>query len=315
MEDLWRQHTEEMALLEGSTFTINEAIVTFEFVPSADQKWQCWANNETTNAATFPSPFADVSKETMAIVNGQIGEAWQPWTHASRTVDAAKVQKFIATLPSTIAESTRRTKINNYLSSNRMRQLGTPRIGIYAELQRPDPLHAEINVAAHYLNLIYHEAVSRGSDCFSRFIDILGGPVHCTEQDRIGCVPVSRQGGGDFNVGEGAGARARACASVADASQSLVDSLEDTNDSSHVQSQQLLGLGLKSLAKDLLQHYSNEATRHSKCPGRLIGEHAILLESFSFRLVDGLRVPEESQTQQIRRVVLAKVTIFPAEYG
>ncbi|CAH1274778.1 Hypp9322 [Branchiostoma lanceolatum] len=96
MEDLWRQHTEEMALLEGSTFTINEAIVTFEFVPSADQKWQCWANNETTNAATFPSPFADVSKETMAIVNGQIGEAWQPWTHASRTVDAAKVTIFPA---------------------------------------------------------------------------------------------------------------------------------------------------------------------------------------------------------------------------
>ncbi|CAH1274765.1 Hypp9312 [Branchiostoma lanceolatum] len=95
MEDLWRQHTEEMGLLEGSTFTINEAIVTFEFVPSADQKSQCWANNETTNAATFPSPFADVSKETMAIVNGQIGEAWQPWTHASRTVDAAKSQQLL----------------------------------------------------------------------------------------------------------------------------------------------------------------------------------------------------------------------------
>ncbi|KAI8495262.1 hypothetical protein Bbelb_272480 [Branchiostoma belcheri] len=75
MADLWQQHTEEMALLEGSTFTINVSRVTFEFVPSADQKWQCWTNNETIDSATCPSPFADVSKHTMDVVGGFI------WKH------------------------------------------------------------------------------------------------------------------------------------------------------------------------------------------------------------------------------------------
>ncbi|CAH1248743.1 Hypp8370 [Branchiostoma lanceolatum] len=54
MADLWQQHTEEMALLEGSTFTIN------------------------------------VSKHNMVVVGGSIGETWQPWTAESRLRDAEK---------------------------------------------------------------------------------------------------------------------------------------------------------------------------------------------------------------------------------
>ena len=38
--DLWRQHTDEMSLVEGNTLTIEGKKVTVEFQPSADQAWQ-----------------------------------------------------------------------------------------------------------------------------------------------------------------------------------------------------------------------------------------------------------------------------------
>ena len=62
LEDLWKQHTDEMAILEGNKFIINGKECTVEFQPSADMCWQSWANNETTQAATYPSPYANVHK-------------------------------------------------------------------------------------------------------------------------------------------------------------------------------------------------------------------------------------------------------------
>ncbi|KAI8513931.1 hypothetical protein Bbelb_082550 [Branchiostoma belcheri] len=195
-----------MQLLEASTFTINGTSVTFEFVPSADQKWQCWANNETNTAASFPSPFADVSKQDMVVVGGEIGTTWQPWTNETRTADAAKVEKFVGTLPRELSDGARKAKINKFLATNRLRQLGVPRIGKYAALQRPDPLHAEINCAAHYLNLLYHEALSRGTACLSRSLSTLEAPVHDTEIARETCHEVEIQADNDdFHVGEGVG--------------------------------------------------------------------------------------------------------------
>ncbi|KAI8493299.1 hypothetical protein Bbelb_293030 [Branchiostoma belcheri] len=307
MEGLWQQHTQEMQLLEASTFTINGTSVTFEFVPSADQKWQCWANNETNNAASFPSPFADVSKQDMVVVGGEIGTTWQPWTNETRTADAAKVEKFVGTLPRELSDGARKAKINKFLATNRLRQLGVPRIGKYAALQRPDPLHAEINCAAHYLNLLYHEALSRGTTCLSRFLSTLEAPVHDTEIARETCHEVEIQAdNGDFHVGEGVGARARACVSVTNAAQSLVEALH-FDDIVPSQGMHVLGLGLKSLAKDLQDHYDNESTRHNKWSARLIGEHAIMIESFGYRLTDSLFFPGESPAEELRRLVLGKV--------
>ena len=42
-ELLWKQHSEEMQLIESNVFTINDEKVTFQFQPSADQAWQYWA--------------------------------------------------------------------------------------------------------------------------------------------------------------------------------------------------------------------------------------------------------------------------------
>lgn len=61
MEDIWKQHTEEMRVLEGNILTVRGQQCTLEFQPSADhQSWQSWANNELNQAATYPSPYANV---------------------------------------------------------------------------------------------------------------------------------------------------------------------------------------------------------------------------------------------------------------
>lgn len=56
LEDLWKQHTEEMSMLEENVLVIAGKECTVEFQPSADMCWQSRANNETTQAATYPSP-------------------------------------------------------------------------------------------------------------------------------------------------------------------------------------------------------------------------------------------------------------------
>ena len=48
------------------------------------------------------------------------------------------------------------------MAKNGIRQFGEPRIGIFADRQRPDPLHLEINSWQYLLNTIYFEAVRRG---------------------------------------------------------------------------------------------------------------------------------------------------------
>ena len=63
LEDLWRQHTDKMAVLEDNVLIIIAGReCTVDFQPSADMCWQSWANNETTQAATYPSPYANVHK-------------------------------------------------------------------------------------------------------------------------------------------------------------------------------------------------------------------------------------------------------------
>ena len=57
------------------------------------------------------------------------------------------------------------------MAESGIRQLGHPRIGIFADRQQPEPVHCEINAWQHLLNIIYREAVQRGT--FTKFIDIM----------------------------------------------------------------------------------------------------------------------------------------------
>ena len=93
MEDLWKQHTDEMLLIEGHIINVNgEHVngeqVTVEFQPSADQAWQFWANNVLPQSATYPSMFANVHKGELSLIGGIMGAGtdykWQVPTMDSR---------------------------------------------------------------------------------------------------------------------------------------------------------------------------------------------------------------------------------------
>ena len=58
------------------------------------------------------------------------------------------------------------------MAENGIRQLGPPRIGIFAERHRPEPKHCEINAWQQVLSILYLESVQR--DKFPDFIEVLG---------------------------------------------------------------------------------------------------------------------------------------------
>ena len=62
LEDLWRQHTDEMAVLEGNVLMIAGRECTVEFQPSADMCWQSWANNETTQQQKLSPQLVEIFK-------------------------------------------------------------------------------------------------------------------------------------------------------------------------------------------------------------------------------------------------------------
>ena len=72
MEDMWLQHSDEMLLLEGNILTVCGNQCTVEFQPSADQSWESRANNGLNQAATYPSPYANVHKGNMCVTGGTI---------------------------------------------------------------------------------------------------------------------------------------------------------------------------------------------------------------------------------------------------
>ena len=96
MADLWEQHCEEMKTMEGNYCTINGKRCLFEFVPSADQAWQTWVANEVSQAAMYPSPYANVSTPAMSCVNGSIGTSdsftWKVWSAQQREKHVKEVE-------------------------------------------------------------------------------------------------------------------------------------------------------------------------------------------------------------------------------
>ena len=87
MEDLWKQHSDEMQVLEGNLFNVCGHQCIIEFQPSADQSWQSWANNELNQAVTYPSPYANVHKGDMSKIGGI------HWLSTFRHMDPPKLRK------------------------------------------------------------------------------------------------------------------------------------------------------------------------------------------------------------------------------
>ena len=180
-ERLWLQYAEAMAIVEGNVMHINGNTVTIEFQPSADQSWQHWAGNTVSAAATYPSPYANVHKSETSKIGGTIGhsesDTWTPPTMKSIESEVAKVAAFLATLASDLSDDRRHDRLLEYLADTGIRQLGPPRIAMYAERLRPEPLHLEINNWIHLLYVIYIEAIRR--NVYSIFLSVLKSKNGC----------------------------------------------------------------------------------------------------------------------------------------
>ncbi len=166
LELLWQQHTEEMLLLESSVFTICGRECTLQFQPSADMSWQ-------------GSPYANVHKGNLCTMNGRIGfddcSTWKPYNSEMREKHLSMVGAFVNSLPKSLNDKTLHARKLAFMAENGIRQLGKPRIGIFADRVRPDPLHCEVNAWQHILDLLYSESIRRNR--FEKFIEILSAPV------------------------------------------------------------------------------------------------------------------------------------------
>jgi len=159
-ESLWKQHTDEMMLIESNVLNINGEKSTFEFQPSADQAWQIWANNVLPASSTYPSPYANVHKGDLKKTGGSIGtdsnSTWEPPVYSKRLKEINQLNKFRSSLSTTLSDDAKHNKELEYMASKGIRQLG-----IFCDRQKPDPLHLEINSWQHVLNVMYLEAVRR----------------------------------------------------------------------------------------------------------------------------------------------------------
>ena len=144
---------------------MNGEQVTVEFQPSADQAWQFWANNVLPQSATYPSMFANVYKGELRLIVGTMGEGtdykWQVPTMDTSLKEIGKVQKFCEEHLLGISENLIHRKKLDFMASNGLRQMGIPRINIYAGRQRPEPFDLEVNNWQHVLNLLYTQCVKK----------------------------------------------------------------------------------------------------------------------------------------------------------
>lgn len=314
LESIWKQHTDEMEMLEGNIFNVCDKQCTLEFQPSADMSWQSWANNELNQAATFPSPYANVSKGNMCTMGATIGvreeDLFKPYTLEIRNSHVRKLNNFMNSLSSNMSEKNCHARKLQFMAENGIRQFGPPRIGNFADRQRPEPVHCEINAWQHVLNIIYREAVQRGT--FTKFTDILSASAvgQSTDQGNVTEKPrvfVSHD--------DGAGERSTKVDIVNASNTKFVSHLGNTISNFQKENYDELGCGLGYLASVVKDHYNDDNQRHNKLPVRLIGDQAIALANFSYRLIDSLKTSDESQAQKLKRLALGKIAEFLRNAG
>ena len=341
LELLWQQHTEEMLLLESSVFTICGRECTLQFQPSADMSWQSWACNEVNQAATYPSPYANVHKGNLCTMNGRIGfddcSTWKLYNREMREKHLSMVSAFVNSLPKSLNDKTLHARKLAFMAENGIRQLGKPRIGIFADRVRPDPLHCEVNAWQHILDLLYSESIRRNR--FGKFIEILSAPVGIEAVDHESAGVVDNTSNLDDSISSELGNDE----SLAGASDVTADSLDATaqeegteqnvgnvmllslqselaavkmnnmlSNSAAISSsdQSIFGCGLAYLRTKIQEHYNDEPKCFNKLSIRIIGQQAIALARNSFRLVDCLKTADETEGEKLKWLALCKIVKY-----
>lgn len=221
-----------------------------------------------------------------------------------RTSHMEKVNQFLASLPQEMSEKNRHVKKLQFMAENGIRQLGSPRIGDFADRLRPEPMHCEINAWQHYIDLLYLEAVNRNK--FDTFVSVLGaalgkGDTETTEETHHQNTSTKISGI------DSAGERASHQDFLQQSEESFKQHLKQTHIQQLRQAPGKQGCGLGYLASRVREHFTDESNRYNKLPVRLIGNQAIALARYSYRLVDTLMCDDESEAQKIKRLALGKI--------
>ena len=126
------QLLKDIERIEKTTYpiTCNNTTRNIKFYISElpnDMKMICFLSGELSNSATYFSSFADVTKDNMKSLSGTFGReamnTWKPWKYTHRLKVADAVEKLKTKISKQkIADSTKRSKITNFISQQHSRQ-------------------------------------------------------------------------------------------------------------------------------------------------------------------------------------------------
>ena len=138
----------------------------------------CSSNCDLVQNNTVETNFA-IFLGNICTMGGTIGFAstdiWKPYTIEDREKHASMLQNFEKSLKPGHSEKTQHEKKLQFMAENGIRGFGPSRIGVFADKQRPEPLHCEINAWQLVINIVYQESVQR--NVFDQFIKVLGVPL------------------------------------------------------------------------------------------------------------------------------------------
>ena len=138
----------------------------------------CSSNCDLVQNNTVETNFA-IFLGNICTMGGTIGFAstdiWKPYTIEDREKHASMLQNFEKSLEPGHSEKTQHEKKLQFMAENGIRGFGPSRIGVFADKQRPEPLHCEINAWQLVINIVYQESVQR--NVFDQFIKVLGVPL------------------------------------------------------------------------------------------------------------------------------------------
>lgn len=120
-----------------------------------DMKMLCFLAGELSNAASYFTTFANVSKESKAhkdpskTFGYEMHNSWKPFQYSKRMNDANKVKQFkVENDKSSYAETTKRTKVTTYISKTlNSRQEEVPLVGEFIDCAKAEILHLKNNCA------------------------------------------------------------------------------------------------------------------------------------------------------------------------
>ena len=169
MQRFARKRVHLFRSIEKETFLVRNHSVKFslKLFPS-DMKFLASYSGELSNAAHYFSSFGDVNDDNKHIKNGSLGpkpeNTWHPWVYSERLEVATAVNELKEKLSKTsLAESTKRTKVLNFIKGKNSRQEHKPLIGPFVDAGYAEPLHNANNAWQFIHNTILSTCLDKSN--------------------------------------------------------------------------------------------------------------------------------------------------------